>query len=701
MGSQLNTFILSSIRSRGVVNNVSIFNSRSISHSSILCTPANNSKPVGSSGSTSTSSSSSSSSSASTSSSNSSAASNSTPSSNGKSIRDWFIVGATGGVAVAGAWWYLTAFHNANDLANQQKSRAFSMSPPPRTRFTIPLRAPDGSVTHSKPILTLLPNEVDYLLREHESKTHVTDEVSNCLVQRYETNSLASNSPIEDRYAHAIVQRDREAVGMEKGKVGDLAFFAVMDGHAGFHTSQLLSQKLIPLVAVELDKVIREAGEYGQIAKAKATLPAKLWRSIFGGPESVASSEALSTSGLDGDPEIVKRAISKAFRGLDKEIVNRPIGLLKEYDLARNAITGKQDDAKGEKEARKLSSLAQSVFPLESSSGSAGEGYTVTHKNAYETILPALSGSCALLTYIDSMRGDVYVACTGDSRAVAGWWDCNKQRWEVEALSKDQTGRNEEEAKRMRSEHPASESDHVIMRGRVLGGLEPTRAFGDARYKWDKSLQERLYNAFLPPETRASVRGPPRHLMTPPYVTAEPVVEWKRLSQNKGRQLKFIIMATDGLWDDISNQDAVGLVATHLSGFRGTLDAAELQSRCYTANNPTIKQGEGIATDNTDISATEIKTKHPLSKDSLSRYVFEDENLATHLTRNALGGANRERVASLLAIPAPHSRRYRDDITVNVIVFNQPKESGTTSTSTNTPESITTENPEPAPKAKL
>ncbi len=76
----------------------------------------------------------------------------------------------------------------------------------------------------------------------------------------------------------------------------------------------------------------------------------------------------------------------------------------------------------------------------------------------------------------------------------------------------------------MQSEHPASESEKVIQRGRVLGGLEPTRAFGDARYKWDRELQGRLYDAFLP-GGRNGTRGPPRGLETPPYVTATPVVE--------------------------------------------------------------------------------------------------------------------------------------------------------------------------------
>lgn len=42
----------------------------------------------------------------------------------------------------------------------------------------------------------------------------------------------------------------------------------------------------------------------------------------------------------------------------------------------------------------------------------------------------------------------------------------------------------------MQSEHPADEAEDVIKVGRVLGGLEPTRAFGDARYKWPIEVQK-------------------------------------------------------------------------------------------------------------------------------------------------------------------------------------------------------------------
>lgn len=60
-------------------------------------------------------------------------------------------------------------------------------------------------------------------------------------------------------------------------------------------------------------------------------------------------------------------------------------------------------------------------------------------------------GSCALMALLDPSRRDLYVACTGDSRAVAGIWEENDDgtgAWRVEVLTEDQTGRNENEAKR-------------------------------------------------------------------------------------------------------------------------------------------------------------------------------------------------------------------------------------------------------------
>lgn len=55
------------------------------------------------------------------------------------------------------------------------------------------------------------------------------------------------------------------------------------------------------------------------------------------------------------------------------------------------------------------------------------------------------------MAVFDTAHRDLYIACTGDSRAVAGVWEKSTDgngRWRVEVLSEDQTGRNPNELKR-------------------------------------------------------------------------------------------------------------------------------------------------------------------------------------------------------------------------------------------------------------
>lgn len=61
---------------------------------------------------------------------------------------------------------------------------------------------------------------------------------------------------------------------------------------------------------------------------------------------------------------------------------------------------------------------------------------------------------------------------------------------------------------------------------------------------------------------------------------------------------------------------------------------------------------------------------------SHSRFVVEDKNAATHLVRNAMGGKDRDMVSALLTLPSPYSRRYRDDLTVEVIFFGEGESDG-------------------------
>ncbi|KAI1330647.1 protein phosphatase 2C [Xylariaceae sp. FL0255] len=286
-------------------------------------------------------------------------------------------------------------------------------------------------------------------------------------------------------------------------------------------------------------------------------------------------------------------------------------------------------------------------------------------KVAAELIAPALSGSCALLSFYDSSSKTLRVACTGDSRAVLGRRS-SSGKWTATALSEDQTGSNPNEAARMRKAHPGE--DRVVHNGRVLGGLEPTRAFGDASYKWSKAVSDGLRGRFFG-------RTPSPYLRTPPYVTAEPVVTTTKIQPEKG---DFLVMATDGLWEMLTNEEVVGLVGRWIESqsVEQSSSLGSVWSKIFGSSPqslPVETGGQG----GPDGQKTPIRLRQwGISPDEKDRFVVKDKNVATHLIRNALGGKNEEQVCALLTLVAPFSRRYRDDLTVQVIFFGNGQKTG-------------------------
>ncbi|KAK5110109.1 hypothetical protein LTR62_006243 [Meristemomyces frigidus] len=294
-------------------------------------------------------------------------------------------------------------------------------------------------------------------------------------------------------------------------------------------------------------------------------------------------------------------------------------------------------------------------------------------KVAAEILAPALSGSCALLSFYDSQSKLLRVACTGDSRAVLGRRSNNGTgKWTATPLSIDQTGGTESEMARLRAEHPGE--PQVTMNGRILGGLEPSRAFGDAMYKWSMEIQQKLYRNYF-------ARTPNRNVKTPPYVTAEPIVTTTKVDPTQG---DFVVMATDGLWEMLTNEEVVGLVGQWLekqgsslrpvpANNRASVNAGSwLQSWFSTQKTPDLPIDHASDQKSGSGQRAPIRQQQwgvPTGQDA--RFVVEDKNAATHLVRNALGGKDSDMLSALLTLPAPLSRRYRDDLTVQVIFFGE------------------------------
>ena len=224
-----------------------------------------------------------------------------------------------------------------------------------------------------------------------------------------------------------------------------------------------------------------------------------------------------------------------------------------------------------------------------------------------ERIVRAIEGACVSLVMVQSES--VSVATTGDCRAVIGRL-VGKKSWQAVPLSVDQNAQNAAEVQRVLKAHPGEERT-LIMENRILGSLMPFRTFGDVDFKWEKRFLDGMVQVW------------PNYL-TPPYIIAEPVVTHHRMQKGD----RFMIIASDGLWEKISNEAAVNVVANTLQ---------------HSSAGGGQQEGKN--------------------------YSEERCNAATQLLWHALGGSN-DIVNQLLNIPPGRSRMFRDDITIIVVFFN-------------------------------
>lgn len=365
---------------------------------------------------------------------------------------------------------------------------------------------------------------------------------------------------------------DDHATAMLPHPNGTWSLFAVFDGHSGWETSAWLRENMLPALAGSL------ADLYEKYHATNDSVMSRVWALIGSGRE----------GGLDPfspPDQAVEDTIKNTFKKLDNDIVNWAV---------------------------------ERVFASPS-------------KNAAINLLaPAYSGSCALLGYYDSHTRLLRIAVTGDSRAILGrrTVENGEIKYSVHVLSIDQDGHNPLEIQRLNDspEHPGEE---VIKNGRMLG-MGPSRAFGDARWKWSQATQDRLKAEYLG-------RTTPSNVKTPPYMTAEPVIT--SIIIEKG---DFLIMGTDGLWECLQNEEAVGLVG------------AWLNRKVGESSNDAIERSL-LPVKLSDEDDTVRYRQWRSSK----TFVNVDKNAATHLTRNALGGADGDLAQALLSMRSPRARTYR------------------------------------------
>lgn len=245
-------------------------------------------------------------------------------------------------------------------------------------------------------------------------------------------NAVGEDRHVEDYFSGDILLKEKVAALAEHddwspfGNTDDasLKIFTVLDGHGGTDTADLLKDKLHPSIVSSLRCFL--AG-----GKPRCSDPLSAMRKCGGGTSAFISSyEPFGCSevpGKDTENDIAKgdhpklnrdtssEALSSAFSNLDYEICVQPLRGLLNNPAASEKVSYKEGPA------------------------------------------PAVSGACVVTVMVDEDSQDVYVAHTGDTRAVAGYWvapeiDSNgvhfEGGWRCEVLTADHSSKNAGEVKR-------------------------------------------------------------------------------------------------------------------------------------------------------------------------------------------------------------------------------------------------------------
>lgn len=262
----------------------------------------------------------------------------------------------------------------------------------------------------------------------------------------------------------------------------------------------------------------------------------------------------------------------------------------------------------------------------------------------------ARSGSVGSLCLIK--QGLLTLGHLGDTRAILGRKIDNC--WAADKISEEHNHNKVLERTRILAEHPSEEHDSIFIDGRVLGVLQPTRAFGNSRLKVKKRVLQEMfkddkkYQAFL-------------NYKTPPYVSNEPLLKTIALSPD----LKFLIIASDGFWEKFDP-------------YFNEVDTFPTESLSE------VEQKERH--DRTEQGVIEIIGKHLDALEILNEMEGEYErsrfktinglenNVATNIIKNCLminefGDNSKLNLVDTLSLHPSERRIKRDDITCTIVLF--------------------------------
>jgi pyruvate dehydrogenase phosphatase len=261
--------------------------------------------------------------------------------------------------------------------------------------FKIPIRQQDAEGKRIKTVMEIpylkdavLEKRVKTFSRNLFTEQMPSDSRNTSTVINFSGAQLNSNEPIEDMEPEAIVYTYEDSARRP------LIVAAVADGHSGPYTSAWLKGQLSHLMIGTLLMSNGFKINFPPLEKQTGTI-------------SIPSAFRIN-------PKQMEAHIKKSFISVDQYLVWQMPKMLMEQLAGKGKESGDPSKQAGQ-------------------------------------ILPGYSGACALAAVIDTEDQNMWVAVTGDCRAVAGYYDQKEDgtgTWRVDVLSEDQTAESPKEVAR-------------------------------------------------------------------------------------------------------------------------------------------------------------------------------------------------------------------------------------------------------------
>uniref|UniRef100_A0A7N0T1X6 protein-serine/threonine phosphatase n=1 Tax=Kalanchoe fedtschenkoi TaxID=63787 RepID=A0A7N0T1X6_KALFE len=174
----------------------------------------------------------------------------------------------------------------------------------------------------------------------------------------------------------------------------------------------------------------------------------------------------------------------------------------------------------------------------------------IAHVGELWNVQPSMAtvGTCCLVGVV--YQQTLFVANLGDSRAVLGKKVGSTGGVAAIQLSTEHNANIDEIRHELKDLHPDDPEIVVLKHGvwRVKGIIQVSKSIGDAYMKHEEYNREPISAKFRLPQ--------PMHM---PYMSANPTILTHQIHPNDS----FVIFASDGLWEHLSNEQAVEIVHDH------------------------------------------------------------------------------------------------------------------------------------------